>query len=81
MYLIALAGLATFYGLERAAKASRGRSREKGGKDMVEAGTIWLHIGSMAVLLGIVAITLRFFEFDALHFRWNDNAYASAAWI
>src|SRR5919204_2454633 len=28
------------------------------------------------VLLGIVAITLRFFEFSGLKFRWDENAYA-----
>jgi heme/copper-type cytochrome/quinol oxidase subunit 3 len=32
------------------------------------------------VLLGIVAITLRFFEFSGLKFRWDENAYAAIVW-
>src|SRR5689334_16231139 len=32
------------------------------------------------VLIGLVTIVLRFMEFDALQFRWDDNAYASTLW-
>lgn len=32
------------------------------------------------VLIGFVTIALRFLEFDALQFRWDDNAYASILW-
>jgi cytochrome c oxidase subunit III len=32
------------------------------------------------IILGVVSITLRFFEFPAVHFRWNDNAYGSVVW-
>jgi heme/copper-type cytochrome/quinol oxidase subunit 3 len=30
--------------------------------------------------MGMIAIVLRFFEFPALKFRWDDNAYASLIW-
>jgi cytochrome c oxidase subunit 3 len=34
-----------------------------------------------AVAFGVVAIVLRFGEFQALHFKWSDNAYASIVWL
>lgn len=34
----------------------------------------------ICVAVGIGTIVLRSFEFSAVHFRWNDNAYASAVW-
>jgi cytochrome c oxidase subunit III len=33
------------------------------------------------VLVGGVTIWLRFREFGALHFKWDDNAYASLTWM
>jgi heme/copper-type cytochrome/quinol oxidase subunit 3 len=30
--------------------------------------------------LGAICIAVRFREFNALHFRWDDNAYASIVW-
>jgi len=36
---------------------------------------------SLCVLLGIIAIVLRFQEFQAIHFKWSDNAYASIVWL
>ncbi|MFL5469068.1 MAG: heme-copper oxidase subunit III [Gemmatimonadaceae bacterium] len=38
---------------------------------------VWLMIG---VAFGIAAIVLRFFEFGALHTRWDSNAYGSITW-
>jgi cytochrome c oxidase subunit 3 len=35
----------------------------------------------LTVLLGITAVVLRFQEFQALQFKWNDNAYASIIWL
>lgn len=35
---------------------------------------------TVASLLGIVAIVLRPYEFAALDFKWNDNAYGSLIW-
>jgi heme/copper-type cytochrome/quinol oxidase subunit 3 len=32
------------------------------------------------ILMGVAAIVVRFYEFPALHFSWNDNAYASIVW-
>jgi heme/copper-type cytochrome/quinol oxidase subunit 3 len=32
------------------------------------------------VLIGLVTIALRFFEFSGLKFRWGDNAYAAIIW-
>ena len=49
VYLVALAGLATFYGLERMARASRGRSREADGPDRVEDEIFWIHMGSFGI--------------------------------
>jgi cytochrome c oxidase subunit III len=34
----------------------------------------------LSVLIGAGNIVLRFYEFPALHFRWDENAYASFAW-
>jgi cytochrome c oxidase subunit III len=28
-----------------------------------------------------VAIIIRYYEFDSLHFKWNDNAYGSITWM
>jgi heme/copper-type cytochrome/quinol oxidase subunit 3 len=32
------------------------------------------------LVLAAACVALRFFEFPALHFRWDDNAYASIVW-
>lgn len=34
----------------------------------------------LTVFLGLVVIVIRFFEFNSLHFKWDDNAYASIVW-
>jgi cytochrome c oxidase subunit 3 len=34
----------------------------------------------ICLALGIASIVLRFLEFPAVHFHWNDNAYASTVW-
>jgi cytochrome c oxidase subunit III len=40
-----------------------------------------LQIGLLILIaLGLVTIALRFYEFSALHFSWDDNAYASTVW-
>jgi len=81
-FLVALVGLVVFYGLERAAKASR---KQRGGEaHATAAGVFWLHIGSFALynlligyLLvrrpegGLLALAL-FFVAMALHFVVND---------
>jgi heme/copper-type cytochrome/quinol oxidase subunit 3 len=35
----------------------------------------------IAVLMGIAAITLRFYEMHGLKFRWSENAYGSITWL
>jgi len=29
----------------------------------------------------VAALVIRYYEFDSLHFKWNDNAYGSITWI
>jgi cytochrome c oxidase subunit III len=36
--------------------------------------------GAFTVVLGILAVGLRFREFHGTQFRWDDNAYASVVW-
>ncbi len=84
VYLIALAGLAVFYGLERLAATSRRRQREAMRKDSTSAGVFWLHISSFALynaligylllhrlVSGLQALVL-FSVAMALHFVVND---------
>jgi len=85
VYLVALLGLAVFYGLERAAKISRQRNRKAGEGDVTSSGVFWLHISSFAVynaLIGYLLLhreqpgirSLLFFFFAmALHFVVNDH--------
>jgi hypothetical protein len=57
VYLLALLSLAVFYGLERAARASRRRRRAAGGTDAPSPAVFWLHIASFGaynVLIGYV---------------------------
>lgn len=84
-YLVALLGLAVFYGLERAAKTSRGRSRRTSREDSTGAGVFWLHVGSFAAynaLIGYLLLhresseagsLLLYFVAMALHFVVNDH--------
>ena len=82
VYLVALAGLAIFYGLERAAKVSRRTAREPG--DSTDARVFWLHIGSFClynVLIGYLLLhreetglwsLLIYVVAMSLHFVTND---------
>ncbi len=47
---LALAGLASFYGLERAVKLSRARNLAERRDDRIEDRLLWLHVGSFAML-------------------------------
>ncbi|BAY23998.1 hypothetical protein NIES2100_37910 [Calothrix sp. NIES-2100] len=85
VYLVALAGLAVFYGLERFAKKSRQRNQKTGKGDVTSSEVFWIHIASFAVynaLIGYLLVhreesgikSLLFFSFAmALHFVVNDN--------
>jgi len=35
---------------------------------------------TVALVIGLIVIALRFFEFKSLLFRWNDNVYGSITW-
>lgn len=84
VYLVALLGLIVFYGLERAAKGSRHRSRQAGKGDLTEARVFWLHIVSFAAYNALIGYLLLHREEPgvlnlvlfagamALHFVVND---------
>ena len=86
IYLVALVGLAVFYGLERLATSSRRRKREASKEDFTSEGVFWLHISSFAVynfLIGYLFLQrlatgledlLLFFAAMALHFVVNDHS-------
>jgi cytochrome c oxidase subunit I+III len=38
---------------------------------------VWL---SIMLVLAIVTSIIRFYEFPAMHFKWNENAYGSILW-
>ncbi|WP_228546169.1 hypothetical protein [Halegenticoccus tardaugens] len=88
VYLLALVGFVTFYGLERLAAGSRdgqGGDREGGpGNREDDAGVFWVHVGSFAVYNALIGYLLvhredpgvtglfLFFTAMALHFFVND---------
>lgn len=84
IYLVALIGLAVFYGLERAAKNSRRRRRSANKQDSAGTGVFWLHISSFTVynaLIGYLLLhreqpglgSLILFAFAmGVHFMVND---------
>jgi len=83
VWLLALLGLATFYGLERLIKVHR-RNLPEGREP--HAGVFWLHIGAFAVYNGLIGYLLIHGESNnlttlvlyciamALHFLVNDFA-------
>lgn len=85
VYLIALLGLAIFYGLERLAKQSRQQNQKAGTGDVTSEKVFWLHIVSFSLynaLIGYLLLhreepglrSLIFFSIAlALHFVVNDN--------
>ena len=82
VWLMALVGLGAFYGLERAAKASREQSAREGGADETGPGVFWLHTVSFALYNVLVGYLLghgevgaglgTFWVAMALHFFVND---------
>ena len=84
-YLLALVGLAIFYGLELLANQSRKANLKAGGEDCTRQGIFWVHIGAFAIYnaligelfsnaeeKGLIPATLLFFAL-ALHFLINDR--------
>lgn len=82
VWLMALLGLGVFYGLERAAKASREQNEREGGADETERGVFWLHTLSFALYNVLIGYLLGqgeigaglglFWLAMALHFFVND---------
>lgn len=85
VYLVALLGLAVFYGLERFASKSCQHSQKTGKGDITSSEVFWIHIASFAVynaLIGYLLVhreesgikSLLFFSFAiALHFVVNKD--------
>lgn len=84
VYLMALLGLAIFYGLERAVKHSRQGDCQSNQEDTPGFGVFWLHIVSFALYNALIGYLLfhreepgiqslfLFFIAMALHFVVND---------
>ena len=76
VYLVVLASIILFYGLEKLARSSRDRNRRSGGADATEAGVFWIHISTFAamnVLIGYLLITR--------HDTWSALAVFSGAML
>ncbi len=86
VYLIALVGLATFYGFEVLVQHSRRANLKQQGLDQASHHVFWIHIGAFSLynfligefLVDFVAVSpplalLRWLAF-ALHFLVNDHA-------
>ncbi|WP_309221775.1 hypothetical protein [Halorussus sp. MSC15.2] len=85
VYLLALAGFAAFYGLERLAQKSRSPETVGGERTETSAGVFWVHVGSFTaynVLVGYLLVhrteggpaSLALFVVAmALHFAVNDH--------
>lgn len=83
-YVLALAGLALFYGVERLTVRSRDERREREGEDAAGSTAFWLSIGSFAFYTGLIGYSLAdeadeglrtlvvFAVAMALHFVVND---------
>ncbi|HYK20184.1 MAG TPA: cytochrome c oxidase subunit 3 [Pyrinomonadaceae bacterium] len=50
-------------------------SARRGDRFMSQVGLV------IAVFCGAIAVVLRGFEFSAVYFRWDSNAYGSAVWF
>lgn len=84
VYILALVGLAIFYGLEKLALCSRVHNDQMQGQDCTQPGVFWLHIMSFAIYNAILGYLLResaehglmacllLFVVLALHFLVND---------
>ena len=83
VWLLALAGLLTFYGLERLAERSRETGEDRA-EDMTAPGVFWVHVSCYAVYNGLIGYLLEWGEERtatgavlfalamALHFLVND---------
>jgi hypothetical protein len=86
VYLLALAGLVAFFGLELLARRSCARNRAAGAGNATSADVFWVHMSAFAVYNGLLGYLLRdaekhglltcllLFVALALHFSMNDYA-------
>ncbi len=86
IYLVALIGLAVFYGLEKSVVSSKKENKAKGDEEKADAGVFWVHIGSFAFYNALIGFILfqreegavqemvLFSIAMALHFIVNDYA-------
>ena len=51
------------------------RAARRGDRDTCQIGL------AICIVCGVVAMVLRGFEFSAVHFRWDSNAYGSVVWF
>ncbi|PSL40487.1 hypothetical protein B0H99_105265 [Planomicrobium soli] len=84
IYLVAMVGLALFYGLEQMVMSSRRRKR-KGMEQSSPAGVFWVHIGSFTLYNAMIGYLLIRGEYESLwamtfffiamglHFITNDK--------
>ena len=84
VYILALLGLAAFYGLEILAQRSRQSNRKTQETDCTSIGVFWVHIGSFAIYNALIGnllsdaeehglvSSLLLFVALALHFIVND---------
>lgn len=62
VYLIALLGVAVFYGLERWVKQSRQQNQIEGDKDVAERHVFWVHMATFAVYNALIGYLLLYRE-------------------
>jgi zinc transporter ZupT len=89
-YIVAMIGLAIFYGMERMVKISKKKQQEQNNVDRTSKGVFWVHITSFFLYNGLIGYLLLhgeqetikglFFYFIALavHFITSDNALREA---
>lgn len=59
VYVLALAGLVIFYGLEKLASGSRAKNRRSGGLDCTDPGVFWVHVSGYAIYNGLLGYLLQ----------------------
>lgn len=90
IYIVAMLGLAIFYGLEQLAKSSKKHNQERSGMNKASAGVFWIHIGSFALYNAIIGYLLLKGEYQSrwgmvfyfiamgVHFITNDKSLRAA---
>jgi zinc transporter ZupT len=66
VYLIALAGMIVFYGLERLSKQSRRDNAQATGEDVTPPGVFWVHISAFAAYNALIGYLLLHREISGL---------------